>query len=140
MFDWRPVSRASYFSANGSITATPQNAAVVAGKWMSMECRTTNGSFVYRWTLIRPNSSDNDVIFMNHDGRRNLTSNNSIYFGVDMDESCSGSLYSNTTRLEDAGSYVCRTRVNGRQAVVSAHLTVLGKNNALTNFALSTYM
>lgn len=93
-----------------------------------MECRTISGSHVLMWELDRPASSSRVAIFRNHDGKPRLIPPFSSRFGFDMDESCSGLLYTNTTRLDDAGRYICRIDGENGEDEFSAYLTVLGKN------------
>ena len=106
----------------------PSNTAVVAGDWMAMECRTTNESHVDSWEFKRTTKINYVEIFINHDGRRGPTTKLSSRFDVDMDESGSGLLYTNTTQLNDAGLYLCCIDKNGAHDSFSSHLTVLGKN------------
>lgn len=110
-------------------TTTPRNLAVVAEDWMAMECRPTNGSIVFKWEVLQSTSRSLRGIFVNHDGIRGLTNQYSSRFGVDLDESCSGLVYTNATQLEDAGLYVCHIeRSTEPSEFFSAHLIVLGKN------------
>ena len=108
-------------------TVAPRNNAVVAGDGMAMECRPTNGSTVFMWQRQQPMTPSSVTIFRNHDGMQNLTKRFSSRFGVDMDESGSGLLYTNETLLDDAGLYICRIEMPTKHYEFSAHLTVLGK-------------
>lgn len=99
---------------------------------MDMECRTTNESYVYMWELKRPNITDYVKLFTTRNAALDLackpTPKLSPRFGYDMDERCSGMLYTNTTSIKDAGLYVCRTDRNTERDSFIAQLTVLGKD------------
>lgn len=101
---------------------------MVAGNGMAMECRPTTGWKVFMWQLKQPVTSKSVTIFRNHDGIYELNKTFSSRFGIDMDESGSGLLYTNETLLDDAGLYICRIEGSYEDDEYSAHLTVLGKN------------
>jgi len=98
---------------------------------MAMECRPDNGWKVFQWEMKQNMSIGLVTIFRNYNRRRELDKNYSTRFGVDMDERCSGLLYTNETQLDDAGLYFCRIERSiepAEQNESSAHLIVLGKN------------
>ena len=104
---------------------------MVAGNWMAMECRPDNDWQVIMWDMEQPVTGSYETIFRNHDRMLGLTGQYSSRFGVDMDESCSGLLYTNETLLEDAGLYICRIERSADRDEFSAQLIVFGKNKGI---------
>lgn len=101
---------------------------------MEMKCRTDNGTNIRQWTVQRmpPRKSDNEKIWTNWEGTPNRKSQNFTHFGIEFDADDSVLIYSNATRLEDAGLYTCAVQYRelSQPTSYSAHLIVFGKSNS----------
>lgn len=124
------------FLVRGSFPISLRNVAVIAGQRMEMKCRTGNGTNIRQWTLqrIAPRKSDNEKIWTNWEGAPNRKCQNCTHFGIEIEAANSVLIYSNATRLEDAGLYTCvvQCREFSHPTSYSARLIVFGKRN---NFA-----
>lgn len=111
-----------------NLVVGPRNKAVVAGQWMEMECKTDNGTKVIEWINQR---QPTHKIFTNFYPDLNRIGQNFTHFGADVDSNGSGFIYTNSTRLEDAGNYTCRVQEGQQQPVpYSAQVIVLGEYDA----------
>ena|SRR6218665_2973777 len=95
---------------------------------MSMECRTDVESRVLVWILIRADGEPFEV-YLN--GVQSPYFPEFTHFGSQVNASGSGIIYTNSTRMSDAGLYMCVTRQGsaGKIVRVTAHLTVFGTNH-----------
>src|SRR6218665_1327420 len=116
------------FIAVGHIIFGPRNSAVVAGDAMSMECRTDEEFRVRGWILKRAHGEPVPV-YLHGDPIPYLPE--FTHFGAQVNASGSGIIYTNSTRMSDAGLYMCVTRQGsaGKIVRVAAHLTVFGTNH-----------
>ena len=99
---------------------------------MAIECRTHNGATVREWTRMSSNRDKNCKIQQQLDSEKIFSNWNNqtthlAEFWVDADQYGSGTLYSNYTKLEDAGLYLCIGEIGNKANSWSVHLIVLGK-------------
>ena len=95
---------------------------------MSMECRTNEEFRVRGWILKRAHGEPVPV-YLHGDPIPYLPE--FTHFGAQVNASGSGMIYTNSTRMDDAGLYTCVTRQSPDDKAVkaTAHLTVFGTNN-----------
>lgn len=98
---------------------------------MSMECRTDEGSRVRKWELWRVGEEAINAITVYSHGNPSQYHQEFTHFVAQVNASGSGMIYTNSTRMDDAGLYTCVTRQSPDDKTVkaTAHLTVFGTNN-----------
>lgn len=114
-----------YFSVISEMVVVPSNTAVMAGEKMVMHCLLTNNSAVRKWSF---HNSTNAIPYVYKPGPSSGFNVNFRYFGVDINANGPATIFTNYTRLSNAGIYKCHCEIDGKDVDYSAHLIVLGKN------------
>ena len=87
-----------------------------------MNCFVKNNSRVRKWDTF---TADHEPITLYSSGKTHPRFN---HFVVEVDDNGSGVIFTNSTKLNDAGIYKCLSVTDGRVKEHRAQLTVLGKN------------
>ena len=86
-----------------------------------MNCVLKNNSRVRKWDIF---TTDREPLTLYSSNKFHPRFN---HFGVEVDDNGSEVLFTNSTKLSDAGIYKCLSLIDGQDKEHSAELTVLGK-------------